>query len=287
MKILKKISGVAAALPLMAACSAYDLNAINNQEIASWPFAESLHGQYMRLAYEEAGEQDWDDAMFFAGKAQVAADAANEGAFLPDPQMVEDRQIPEDSRIVLNVARDDLMEALESARLHNPTTAAIAQTSFDCWLQELEENIQPEHIALCRDDFDAAMDALMASDEDMFMEQMAMAMSAGPFMVYFGFNSAELDSSALALIEALASHEIAADENGEINITGHTDSSGSSDYNDDLALARVSAVGKALGDAGVAASIYMSSLGEDMLMVETGDGVREAKNRLVVIELSR
>lgn len=289
MKLLKRVSGVVLALSLMAACSTYDLDAINDQTVESWPFAQALHGQYMRLAYDESKEHDWDDALFFAGKARAAADAANEGATLPDPQMVGERRIPQDSVIILTVAYDDLVEALADGRRTRPVAAAQAQTAFDCWLQELEENIRPERIALCRDDFDAAMELLTATATISAGTSTEGSTSAqvGPFMIYFGFDSAELDDAARALIKTIAGHKIAGDPDGKINLVGHTDRAGAAGYNDDLSLARVSAVGNVLGDEGVVAGIYMSFMGEEMLATETTDGVRDARNRRVEIRLSR
>ena len=38
--------------------------------------------------------------------------------------------------------------------------AAAAQTSFDCWMQEAEENFQPKDIAACRNNFYGAMSLL-------------------------------------------------------------------------------------------------------------------------------
>ena len=50
--------------------------------------------------------------------------------------------------------------ALKSGRY-----AAAAQTSFDCWMQEAEENFQPKHIAACRNNFYGAMTLLEAAVE--------------------------------------------------------------------------------------------------------------------------
>ena len=37
--------------------------------------------------------------------------------------------------------------------MKNPVQVAEAQVAFDCWIQELEENHQPEHINECKNKF--------------------------------------------------------------------------------------------------------------------------------------
>lgn len=294
MKIVKKIAGIVLTLPILGACATYDMDTVGNMEVNDWPFAKSLHGQYMRIAQDEAMEDDWGDAIFFRDKAAIAAEAANEGAALPDPQMAGDRDIPEDAQGDLSAAYDNLMAALDDGRRTKPTTAAIAQTSYDCWLQEQEENIQPDHIALCRDDFEDAMEILTAMEVPM-EEPMAEAaapeadpmMAAGPFMVYFGFNSAELDSAAQALIKNLAAHKYAMDEMGYVVLTGHADLAGNVAYNEALAEKRVMAVAAALEANGASARVLSSSYGESRPIMDTDDGIRESKNRRVEVTLSR
>jgi hypothetical protein len=50
-----------------------------------------------------------------------------------------------------------------------PDQTATAQVQFDCWVQELEENIQADDIAACRDRFDAVvaeLDTALPADRD-------------------------------------------------------------------------------------------------------------------------
>src|SRR3546814_7146483 len=58
----------------------------------------------------------------------------------------------------LTSSRERLMAVLAAgAAQSDPTQAAEAQVAFDCWMQEQEENFQPDDIAACRDRFEAAM----------------------------------------------------------------------------------------------------------------------------------
>src|SRR5690606_15451137 len=58
----------------------------------------------------------------------------------------------------LATSRTRLMAAMAGgAAEKKPFDAATAQASFDCWMEQQEENFQPAHIAACRDDFMTAM----------------------------------------------------------------------------------------------------------------------------------
>ena len=83
-----------------------------------------------------------------------------------------------------------------------------------------------------------------------------------------------------ASAEASKSNEIV------INVAGHADRSGAAAYNDKLSLKRAQVVKAALVSQGIEESrITISSFGEENGQVETSDGVREDKNRRVVIIL--
>ncbi len=69
-------------------------------------------------------------------------------------------------------------------------------------------------------------------------------------LVTFGFDSSQLDPAALRSID-LAAHWLAAHPGDRVILEGHADRSGSSAYNDDLALRRAEAVGARLVGDGV------------------------------------
>lgn len=70
----------------------------------------------------------------------------------------------------------------------------------------------------------------------------------------------------------------------EITISGHTDTSASSAYNEALSLRRSKKVRQDLIDAGVPAeNIRISAEGEYRLLVSTPDNTREERNRRVEI----
>jgi len=112
---------------------------------------------------------------------------------------------------------------------------------------------------------------------------------AGParsFRILFEFNRASLSPEALRVV-----HEAAVTfrqtGSARIDVTGYTDTAGSSQYNLALSKRRAEAVKAALIAAGVpASSVGVSWHGEANPRVPTPDGVREPQNRRVEIVIS-
>jgi outer membrane protein OmpA-like peptidoglycan-associated protein len=71
-----------------------------------------------------------------------------------------------------------------------------------------------------------------------------------------------------------------------ITVVGHTDTSGSAEYNQGLSVKRANVVAEALIDMGARReAIQISGVGKTDLAVQTGDNVRERKNRRAVVTL--
>lgn len=105
------------------------------------------------------------------------------------------------------------------------------------------------------------------------------------FIVFFGLDSAALVPEAQRVVAdaAQAAKEFGA---ASLSIVGHTDSSGSSSYNQRLSERRAAAVRDALVRNGIAADkISTAGQGEGDLIVRTGDGVKEPQNRRATINV--
>src|SRR3546814_14624397 len=79
----------------------------------------------------------------------------------------------------------------------DPTQAAEAQVAFDCWMQEQEENFQPDDIAACRDRFEAAMAGLErapAPTPEPPPPAPTVEPTPGPYTVHFDFDGADRNS---------------------------------------------------------------------------------------------
>ncbi len=104
------------------------------------------------------------------------------------------------------------------------------------------------------------------------------------FNITFASGSADLTPAATKVLDvlgkALASNDLA---NSKFRIEGHTDTVGSPELNKELSARRASAVVAYLSQHfGIAASrLEAVGMGEEALLVPTGPGVAEQKNRRV------
>lgn len=106
------------------------------------------------------------------------------------------------------------------------------------------------------------------------------------FIIYFGFNKAHLDKKAMEVVEEAAATAM---REGYVSIlvTGHTDTIGSSAYNQRLSMRRATAVKKALVSEGIPAKgISATGKGETELLVQTGDREVEPRNRRATIDIN-
>ncbi len=273
---------------LLSACVSYDLDMAAAQPGTGNAFTDALHNEYLLLALAEDHEDDWEDAKFFAERAMNAAAGMDFG-----PQEVKERNIPEANRKELGFARSSVINAIATGRLGpNAGHIARAQAKFDCWLQEQEENTQPEDIAKCRAEFEESMAALMAkampAPEPAPAPAPAPAMKMEPrtFVVYFDHDSAMIDQLANVAI-ANALKEAKATSPKLVLVGGHADTTGNVVYNNALSQRRALAVAKVLMDGGLTAKkmVQTAMFGEDFNAVKTGDNVNNRGNRRVEITL--
>lgn len=287
-KLLNFAISAGAAFALSACTMEYD-RALDATPSGS-AFDNHLYKEYIDLAGDESGESDYGNADVFATRA-IAAAAGNSGS----PEELASRDLPEGTEGDLQVARATLVGAFaKSAKEKIPDQAARAQAMYECWMEEQEENIQPDDIAACRAAFEEALvqiaDALnpprMAAAPE--PEPAPLPPVPGPFVVYFDLDSFDLDSKAMAVIKGASAAAKAAKITG-VTVTGHTDLAGSNDYNVGLSRARVIVVGNALFVEGGATrkNITKKWRGEDSPRVSTADGKPETLNRRVVIMYTR
>ena len=105
----------------------------------------------------------------------------------------------------------------------------------------------------------------------------------GPYFVFFGFDSSAVDRDGEDLLQQVASDYQASGATALV-LTGHTDRSGASAYNQRLSKRRVEAVRAKLVALGVSGDVItVGPDGEGQPLIDTADGVREAQNRRVEI----
>ncbi|MEX2202113.1 MAG: OmpA family protein [Dongiaceae bacterium] len=288
-----KILGAVMAVALLAGCGQTDIQRAKVMQGSGSAFTQALTEEYRSIVTFEAEEMyDWPDANYFADKG---LQAANGEVVLPEE--IDNWRQPPDESIWRDwqltdewVAGGDVGEMIDGrarlmtvlnngARDRYPELAARAQGRFDCWLEQQEENHQVAHIVACRDDFWAALEEL----EGLMAPEVPVAqpepMMPDIYIVYFDWDRSDIRPDAAAVI-ADVTNAAASLGSPPISVTGHTDLSGSDDYNMGLSLRRADSVRNALISGGISASqITTAGRGEAEPAVPTADGVREQANR--------
>lgn len=256
---------------------------IANMPVKGGAYEAGLHQGYVKLADDEYLESDLADGKRFEERARRAA-MGNP----PGPEPLGARKLTPENRSELGAARSRLVKAMNGfAMSRMPSDVAEAQVKFDCWMQEAEENIQPEDIAACRKGFETAMARIDSA------KPAKVSMKAPPppqpqtrtFVVYFPLNSDKPSGkSANVLSDAAAFAK--AKKATNVYVVGYTDRAGSDKYNMKLAGQRAKVVSASLTGMGVAkARLGEAAQGENDPAVKTRDGVAEALNRRVVISV--
>lgn len=295
MQIFRGISllaTVAATTVTLAGCSGFkshsEVEALNEVKSVGSPFTQELVVQYRDYANQQQNIGfDYADALHFARKGLAAASGE---VVLPEP--VSDWNLKPEHVEELTSARAMLVGALDGgAREAAPQKAALAQAKFDCWIEQQEENWNDASKVTCKNEFADAMNAIggmvAAPAPDEFMPPVTaapapagqMAPEDAKYLVFFDFNSSKVDAGGSSVIDSVAA-EIQKQNISGVNVIGYTDTSGSAKYNKRLSAKRANAVRDALVARGINANLLMiDSMGEENLMVQTGDNVREPANR--------
>jgi outer membrane protein OmpA-like peptidoglycan-associated protein len=288
MHVTVRLLVVALSLSL-AACFNKDHIDVANMTPSGSAFQAELHSGYSDLSKLEYDEGDWNDGYVFMRKARSAA----QGEDVP-PELVWDWDVPGEYVEELSDARETLgywMRMGAAERL--PVQMAKAQVMFDCWIQEQEENYQPNDIARCRDGYYAAIAQIEAAmtwppdvEEPMAMPQPAVQepVLGKPrfYTVFFDWDKADINPVAQRVIDAVVEDWV--DQTDSVHLEGHTDRSGSVGYNQSLSEKRVDSVTGALSAQGFGETrISGFGVGETNPAVSTADGVREPRNRRVTV----
>jgi OOP family OmpA-OmpF porin len=270
----------AVALVAVAGCSNRYVDDAKSAEPRGDAFEAALARHYLDLAKSERKQGDVDAATTFARRSSASAEGQ---LVLPDD--FTNRRITSRYRGDLGSARQRLLAALDgNGRTTAPDAAARAQVLFDCWVEQAEENLQPDDIRDCRNGFEqqvASVESAIAG------APVAVATEAGTYLVFFDLNSARLTPEAEDIVgRAVASAKESG--NAPITVTGFTDTTGTPQYNLRLSKRRAEAVADAMVGQGVdGARITTDGVGENNLLIPTGDGVAEPQNRRAQIAIGR
>ena len=280
---------LAASVLTLGGCTMFDtyseVDALNEAQAVGSPFTQALAGEYKSYANNQLEEMfDYPDALHFARKGLSAASGE---AVMPEP--VTDWNLSENHVRELAAARGRLIITFDlGGREIAPATAALAQAKYDCWIEQQEENWESSEDLSCKKEFMSAIAELeglvqQAPEAVDTQEPPPMLPEEAMYLVFFNWDSAALSSGGQNVLDAVA-EEVIKNTPSQIIIDGHADTSGSKEYNERLGFKRANAVRDALIKRGVSADLLsVESSGEEELLVETPDGIREPANRRVNI----
>ncbi|TAH36095.1 MAG: OmpA family protein [Alphaproteobacteria bacterium] len=281
---------VLSALLVLSGCAGVNVDKFDDAKVKGSPFTQALVKEYKSFVRSEAHQYDWYDADHFANKGLRALNGEN-----VDPENPNNWNIPNHKIAEMTNYYNRLDYMLDNgAKKSSPNQAAKAMAKFDCWVEQQEENWQPNDIAACRKEFMAAFADLEKSETALADKakkyassqpkkaRASMAMKdttphSGDGTIYFAFGSSKLNAADIKEVKALAKR---AGTDNPVIVTGHTDTAGTRAGNMALSHRRAMAVRNVLIKAGVPSkNIRVEARGEDDLAISTGDNVREARNR--------
>jgi OOP family OmpA-OmpF porin len=304
---LATIAMLGAATIALSACSTlFGDDTEEPMALAGTPFSQGLAVAYANLASQAEAIPAEDEGFFsafdifsdspgqmlqraFSAKAKMAA-AGEE----PAPEAAPDASIqPVQARLVA---------AVTAGKSRFAELAARAQSDYDCWVLFAMVPAGAPNSAACKSQLDQSLPALesalrpappppppappMPAPAPVAQAPVpAPTPVANEFTVYFDFDSWTLTAENLTVLTNVINSARAGGQT-RINVVGHTDTSGASDYNQRLSVRRANVVVEALVNMGARRqAITSSGMGETQLAVQTADGVREEKNRRSVIGL--
>lgn len=230
-------------------------------------FNDALAKEYTEVARRAAFKDVlWLNSTAYIAKAKQAEAGQTPAPWTPDQLGVNG----EASQLY-----DEVVSTINANKDARPAACARAQAMWDQYLEALRGGptfcISPE-------DAKALLDEALAA---------CRPAGAANFVVYFGFDKANLTKKALEVIDQVvqAVRQMGATA---LSVVGHADTVGTVEYNQVLSERRARNVAKALIDRGIPPeAITVAGRSELEPAVPTGDNVREPLNRRVEITLSK
>ncbi len=245
---------------------------ILDQDINSTDYTKWLAKDYKALAvFEYVNMYDYESGDHFANKSMNAGRGIVVAPDAPSSREIDIR-FQEEATMAYNIIMDSYKQGKDKTY---PKEMARLQVSYECWLEQIEEGWQSEHILKCR---------------DMFFEALAnMKGLEFSVAVYFENDSFMITTAEAQKLTAIVrNYQI---RRQDIMIEGHTDARGTDAYNHGLSEERAEVVAdylsKALASSATGLSrdtvIKTKGYGETHLAIPTADGVSEPRNRRAIV----
>ena len=266
-------------------------------------FSNTLSNAYLEFALSEMNDMhDEIDAAYFADKGIKAKTGLKVYPEEIQNWDINDSYVEEASR-----KRKEILSLYKSKIIEkNPNIIAQAQLGFDCWLEQLEEGWQTKDIEKCYNMMNSNIKIAMNSynDEKNTAKKLKPLMSPTEvtqikdvkeikniedtdtkqkFEIYFEHDVFKLNLKHKNTINNIINNYAKKDVT-IYEIVGHTDRSGTKEYNLILSKLRANAVKQFLLKKGLSDfNINTFYYGETKPKIDTKDGVKEKINRRVEI----
>ena len=228
-------------------------------------FDGALAGEYAEVARRAAfRDVRWHNATAYISKARAAESGRTPAPWSPEELGVGGKAA---------VEYDAVVGIVNAGKSSFPAECARAQVMWDQYLEALRGG---DKYCIAPADAKALLD-----------EALAVCTASTEYTVFFGFDSTDLTERARVTLDEVATVSRVLG-GAEMSIVGHTDTVGSSAYNQDLSERRARRVADALTDRDIPIEIVtLAGRGFDEPALPTGPNVREPKNRRVEIALSK
>jgi len=287
-------------------CAYHSIEKLKSTPNNNNQFSQALSNAYLEFALYEMNEMhDEIDSSYFAEKgykARIGQEVL--------PELINNWDIDIVFLDEVNNKRKELISTLSSNRAKGfPILSARTQLGFDCWLEQLEESWQKDHIKKCYDMMNTGLETLSQSninhnrdivektiikkknikkvitekEEIKEIKNIVNVDDKLKFEIYFAHNMYKLNNDIKYSIKKIYDNYLGTN-NFTIEVIGHTDRSGSEQYNITLSKLRANSVKKYLKSLGIMEErISTFYFGEKKPKIITKDGIKEKGNRRVEI----
>ncbi len=265
-------------------------------------FYQFLSLEYLEFAkYELYEMKDEIDANHFAYKSSLSI---NKNKFYPENPKhwnIPNKYIEEANSMYKKINN------LITQKAYNkfPEEFSKMLIGYDCWIEQVEENWQLDHIQSCYKKFNKNFKFIsktivnnteieiktkesynnnneknsdVKKNNNAYEEKFVENTQANKLVVFFEFDKFTLSSNQAIKLETFIKTALE-NTNMRILIEGHADTMGSKSYNQKLSKKRADFIKKYLMDRSLNNTIETRAFGEKSLLVETTDEVKEKKNR--------
>jgi len=263
-------------------CAYHSIEKLKSTPNNNNQFSQALSDAYLEFALYEMNEMhDEIDSSYFAEKgykARIGQEVL--------PELINNWDIDIVFLDEVNNKRKELISTLNSNRAKDfPILSARTQLGFDCWLEQLEESWQKDHIKKCYDMMNTGLETL--SQSNINHNRDIVEKTILKFEIYFAHNMYKLNNDIKYSIKKIYDNYIGTN-NFTIEVIGHTDRSGSEQYNITLSKLRANSVKKYLKSLGIMEErISTFYFGEKKPKIITKDGIKEKINRRVEIFVNK